>query len=603
MFSGRAGPDTGAVIELDPVRDADALCDRPGRAEFLSVDLGFVRALEDVLAALPGEEVARRARVAARLALELRSDPTTYERRRALLEDARRAATRAGDAAARVEAELARVHALWEPAAAAERLRAAERAVEIARRSGLVPAELEARMARVDALLGLGRLVDAEVELGTYALLAPSDDLDCRIFAASRRTTLCALRGRFDEAERAAGEVAAAAVGSDRGDAHQVLLVVRGSIARESGKPRWSEPAVDAVRGLARRLPGQHHDAILARMLLELERRQEARVELARALASLRAGRGPMWLVALHEAAVVAAEIGRDDDREWLLAELRSCGADFATYTLWFGGSVHAAVGALELALDRPDAALAALDRAVSDLDAIGAIPPAARVRRLRATALRRMGRSAAADSDDRDVAQTAEALGLADLVPDSPRPEAWRLIREPGGWRLLAGPADVRLGHSRGLLHLQRLITHPRHEISAVALESDGEAVPVVAGLPALDAAARDAYRLRLSRIEEELGAAERRGDVEAAAALESERAALVTELKRGVGLGGRIRRDPDAAERARINVTRSIRRAIDRVTEVAPQVGLHLATSVRTGHACRYDPAPGGPDEWRAD
>ncbi|HVE26804.1 MAG TPA: hypothetical protein VNC22_15445 [Sporichthya sp.] len=591
------------MIELDPVRDADALCDRPGRAEFLSVDLGFVRALEDVLAALPGAERGRRARVAARLALELRSDPTTYDRRRALLTDARRSATGSGEAAARVAAELAWVHALWEPAAAAERLRAAERAVEIARSAGLVPAELEARMARVDALLGLGRLVDAEVELGTYALLAPPDDPDCRIFAASRRTTLCALRGRFDEAERAADEVAAAAAGSDRGDVHQVLLAVRGSIARERGKPEWSEPTVATMRGLVTRLPGQHHDAILARMLLELDRRQEARVELARALAALRAGRGPMWLVGLHEAAVVAAEIGRDDDREWVLAQLRSCGADFATYTLLFGGSVPAACGALELALGRPDAAVAALDRAVADLDAIGASPPAARARRLRAGALRRLGRGAEADADDRDVAQTAEALGLADLLPATARPEVWRLIREPPGWRLIAGPDDVRLGHSRGLVHLQRLVTRPRHEIPAVALEADGEALPVAAGLPALDGAARDAYRLRLRRIEEELGAAERRGDGETAAALESERAALVTELKRGLGLGGRIRRDPDAAERARINVTRSIRRAIDRITEVAPQAGLHLAASVRTGHACRYDPAPGGPDEWRSD
>lgn len=601
MFRLPGRLDTGSVIEPDPVGAADALCAAPGRAEFLSIDLELVRALEDVLEALPAGEAARRARVAARLALELRSDPTTMDRRRALLRTSRAAAAEAADPAASVDAELAGVHALWEPAAAQDRLAAAEQAVAQARSARLGMPEVEARMARVDALLGLGRLGEAEIELATYVRLAPSGDPGCRLFAASRRVTLCAVRGRFEEAERAAAEAEAAAAASDRGDLHQVLLTVRGTIDRYRGAPRWTAGQLDAVAGLVVRLPGQHHDAVLARMLVEAGHLPQARIELARAIASLRAGRGPMWLAALYDAAVAAVDVGRNEDRAWLLAQLEACGADFATYTFWFGGSTRAGRGALALALGRPEVALAQLDRAVADLDAVGAIPLAARARHLRAKTLRALNRDAEAEVDERDAAMTADALGLADLVIGSAGRDTWSLTREHDGWRLVAGPEDIHLSHSRGLDHVRALVANPRHEIAAIVLEAGGEPVPSGAGTPMVDEAARAAYRARLARLADELDAAERRGDAPASMALEAERAAIVAELKRAVGLGGRVRRDPDAAERARINVTRSIRRAIDRIGQLAPQAGLHLAASIRTGTVCRYEPAPGGPAEWK--
>ncbi len=589
------------MSEVDAVRRADSLCARPGRAEFLSVDLDLVRSLEDVLDALPVDEKARRARVAARLALELRSDPTTLARRRTLLDTARAEAAAAADPPASVEAELAGVHALWEPTAARERLAAADRAVAVARAARLAAVEVEARMARVDALLGLGRLGDAEIELATYVALAPPGDADCRLFAASRRTTVFAVRGRFDEAERAADEAEAAAAESDRGDLHQVLLAVRGTVARHRGERRWTPEQIELMAGLVVRLPGQHHDALLARMLLEAGREREARVELARAVASLRSGRGPMWLIALYEAAMVAADVGRNDDRTWLLGQLDTSGADFATYTLLFGGSTYAARGALALALGQPAAALAHADRALVDLDAVGALPLAARARRLRAEASRALGRNAEADADDRDARETAETLGLVDLLAAPGGRETWSLLREQDGWRLVAGPEDVRLAHSRGLDHLGALLANPRHEIPAVVLEAGGEPVAADSATPMIDAAARTAYRDRLAQIDERLEAAERTGDAAASAKLAAERAALAHELKRATGIGGRIRRDPDTAERARLNVTRSIRRAIDRIGEVAPQAGLHLAASIRTGTGCRYDPAPGGPAGWK--
>jgi len=117
----------------------------------------------------------------------------------------------------------------------------------------------------------------------------------------------------------------------------------------------------------------------------------------------------------------------------------------------------------------------------------------------------------------------------------------------------------------------------------------------------PVLDAAGRDAYRRRIRELDADLAAADRAGDAEAAERAEAERQALVSELRRATGLAGRPRRAAAEAERARVNVTRTLRAAIDRIALAAPITGAHLQASIRTGTACRYQPAPGGPASWR--
>jgi hypothetical protein len=80
----------------------------------------------------------------------------------------------------------------------------------------------------------------------------------------------------------------------------------------------------------------------------------------------------------------------------------------------------------------------------------------------------------------------------------------------------------------------------------------------------------------------------------------LQNERQALAGELRRATGLAGRPRRTSAEAERARVNVTRTLRAAIARIARAAPIAGAHLDSSVRTGVVCRYQPTPGGPDRW---
>jgi small-conductance mechanosensitive channel len=114
------------------------------------------------------------------------------------------------------------------------------------------------------------------------------------------------------------------------------------------------------------------------------------------------------------------------------------------------------------------------------------------------------------------------------------------------------------------------------------------------------LDEQARSAYRRRLAQLAEELEAADRAGDPGRSEALQAERQALLAELRKATGLAGRTREVSLEAERARVNVTRTLRATLDRISQAAPRAGAHLQASIRTGRACRYEPGPGGPDGW---
>ena len=74
-----------------------------------------------------------------------------------------------------------------------------------------------------------------------------------------------------------------------------------------------------------------------------------------------------------------------------------------------------------------------------------------------------------------------------------------------------------------------------------------------------------------------------------------------LARELAAAVGLGGRSRRTPSDAERARVNVTKAIKAALARIGEESPDLGRHLATTIRTGTFCSYGPDPRVPMTWQ--
>lgn len=591
--------------EVDDIAQvADAVLETPDRSEFLAVNLGLTRLMEDVLERLRPEEFARRGRLESRIAFELRGDPTTLEERRRRLAEATELAERSGDLEVLADVLLARAHALWEPAGAPARLEALDRVIEVVRRGRLLDRELDARLARVDVLVELGRVADAEFELTTYGRLAPAHRRDRQAFLASRRATIAMVRGRFDDVMALAAETVEHAEAAGMPDAQRIGMSLRVLVVIERGIREAIQAAADQVLDLAGRLPGHYFEATAARCLLELGETDRARAELARAMPALLTTFGFRWTWSACDAARVAVEVGSDEQCAQLLDALSARGGRFVVLGATFGGATSTFLGMLASRLGRTDEALAHLDRAVSELDAIAALPWGAYARAARAQIRRQIGHPGAAD-DDRTALETARAVGMAALVAKLEARQGatriWFLLPEADGWAIGADDETAHLRNMRGLEQLRTLLANPGEDIPALALESGGAVTWAPPGPEMLDDIARAAYRARLRAIAAELDAADQAGNSERSRALVAEQGHLLAELQRATGLGGRARRSSDEVERARVNVTRNLRRVIGQIAEVAPATAAHLAASIRTGAACRYEPVPGGPERWR--
>jgi non-specific serine/threonine protein kinase len=106
----------------------------------------------------------------------------------------------------------------------------------------------------------------------------------------------------------------------------------------------------------------------------------------------------------------------------------------------------------------------------------------------------------------------------------------------------------------------------------------------------PLLDAQAKAAYRGRLDDLRDELAEAERFADAPRARRAQEEIEAIAGQLAGAVGLGGRDRRAASDVERARINVQRRLKDAIDRIGAEDAALGRYLAAAVKTGIYCVY-------------
>jgi hypothetical protein len=92
----------------------------PSQAEFLDVDTGLVRLLELAVPQAPDDST--KARLLARLAHELLGDSSAGPRRRALADEALKLARDCGEPQVLAEVLDARLHALWDPDGAQDRL-------------------------------------------------------------------------------------------------------------------------------------------------------------------------------------------------------------------------------------------------------------------------------------------------------------------------------------------------------------------------------------------------------------------------------------------------------------------------------------------------
>ena len=194
---------------------------------FLEVDTGLVRLLETALGRVAEDRA--RARLLARLAHALLGDTGAAGRRRALVEDALVLARRSGDRAVLAEVLDARLHALWDPDGALDRLAAAGEIIDLARGSADLERERRGLFWRFVALMELGRVGEAEAALAAFDREArAAGDAAAGVMVVSRHAMLAAVRGRFDDAQALIAQVADQGRRVGLADTDRLVGTVRG---------------------------------------------------------------------------------------------------------------------------------------------------------------------------------------------------------------------------------------------------------------------------------------------------------------------------------------------------------------------------------------
>jgi tetratricopeptide (TPR) repeat protein len=195
------------------------------------------------------------------------------------------------------------------------------------------------------------------------------------------------------------------------------------------------------------------------------------------------------------------------------------------------------------------------------------------------------------------EIRDEATAKQIAELLAQTSRvePTASATLRPAGGvWQLAFNGTSVHVPDFKGFWHLRELVSRPREAVPALSLFTSPSEEPVAIGDagPLLDREALSQYRKRRAELDEALEEAQTRDDVARHAKLSAEREALFRELARATGLGGKARRSGSPAEKARLNVTRTIRHAITSLQTTFPELATHLDESVVTGVSCSYEP-----------
>jgi tetratricopeptide (TPR) repeat protein len=573
------------------------------RTQFLQVDDDLVRLLERALTRVTDGDA--RARLLARLSRELLGDPQSAGRRRELMNEALMRARDGRDGRTIAEVHDARLHALWDAAGAEDRLATASEIEGLARTAGDDGLERKGMFWRFIALMELARVDEAEMALVGYERAAQAaGDAEGSVVALSRHAMLAALRGRFPAVLALAEQVEDEGRRVGLPDLDRLLAAVRGAVIREQGERGAAEEALETIYLVARLLPGHLYTSTSARILSQLGRRDEAAAELQRLLPQALVASGPRWLGAMTDLAVVAV----DTNNESAAAILYEALLPYRERLVIWGGAnatdglVSHYLGLLAGSLGQPDQAVAHLEEAVRLEERMGALPALAHTLAALSDALRaRDGDVKRVTDVRRRSVELARRLDLTVLLARlGASPDRWTLRRDGESWLLEAGEERARLSEARGLEYLRTLLAAPGRDVPALDLAAGGPGLAAPLPTPLLDAEAITTYRQRIAELDAELAAAGRAGDAARAERAEHERAALVAEVRRATGLGGRMRRTSTEAERARVNVTRTLRAALTRITAQAPKAGAHLEASIRTGLACRYDPISGGPNGW---
>lgn len=586
-----------------------------------SADPEAARLLDEALAALPESERALRARVAARLVLELVTLPGdgSHSRAAMLVEQAMADARATGDPAAVAQVLLVKRVIDESPDATGQRLAEAKSLVEAGEQAGLVDLRLQGlrwlaaeRIQRGD-VVGCRSALDAQ-----HAIQDRHRQFDRRYQRAMWSAMFAVLEGRFDEAEEEI-RIARSRV-SPHGflPAHLiepaaiecVLADLRGSLAAIA-------PAAETVlAGFAAYPIMACWSAWLAARAGNLE---VAAVRLSR-FASSSFRELPGGFVRVLSAALVAeaAIATRNEGAAERLYELLAPHRD---RSIVMGNAVvlldttERVMGRLAGVLGRAREAESHLRNALARFAKLRADPWVALTQADLVDAITKdPGRRGEAATLEREARAAASRLGMVGLVtrlgveqPEpAPAPRQPRigpssidasLERDRAGWRLEFDGRAISIPAMLGASVLASLLARPNVEVHCLMLSREiGGAEAREA--PSTERPGMDAEwpgRDRLAALERELDVAEATGNEPLAAVIRE----TMQEL---VSLDSVEEQIPQPrAERARVNVRRVLSATIKRIERDHPGAGLYLSSTVQTGTYCRYTPDPRFRVRWK--
>jgi tetratricopeptide (TPR) repeat protein len=525
----------------------------------------------------------------------------------------------------------------------------AELALDRARRFGDLNLETKALADGGLAHVQAGRIAEGMALLDEAMALAcgPADDASVAAKSVCSFFTACFHAGDFGRASDWAGLLERHGL-IGRGPGPPIFLSshcdsVRATLLVELG--RWGD--AEAMLNQARAdfeavmpFPSWHPDIALADLRIRQGRLAEAEelllgkdqsMQALLPIARLHVARGDHELAAMAArrglrvaaddrlravellVALVCAELGRGDLERAAEAadDLAARACDLAVPAL--KGRAAAARSRARAAAGDTAGALALVSEAVDQVD------PAA-LPWLHFTLLVELARALDANGDSTDASHAAtdarrELAALDVVVTEADAALLDRLAgserragaespatmtRDRRGFVLAHAGTTTRLPDTQGLRYLAELVRQPGREHHALDLVDRVEGVDIGGGVDRralgsagdlTDGQARAEYRRRIERLRADIEDAIAEGRFDAAEAMQSEIEQLVGGLARAFGLGGRSRQAASAAERARLNVTRAIRTAIDRITDLVP-AGRVLDQRVRTGLYCAYEP-----------
>ena len=621
-----------------------------------------VTLLEEALQALGEQEDGLRASLYARLAMQLWFG-TARERRLALSQQAVQLARSAGNQRTLGYCLQARHFSLWGSPQLAERLAITTEVLQLADQTRDGELAAYGYIRRISDLLAIGNLVALEEAIARHAQMAeqlrqPAHSWFTLIFQVMRRI----MAGQFEDGERLAQQ--ALTLGQQAHDQNAIagfgiqMFVLR----REQGRLLEMESALSGFIERYHALSAFQY--ALMYLYSEVGKEAEARArfeEFARQgftnlpqdqtlplslafLAHVCAGLGDIdratHLYALllpyadynivmsaangyfepasHPLGLLATLLGKWDEAErhftHALAMTTRLGARPRLADAQYA---YAKLLLTRQRLGDQEHAIRLLDAALATAQELGMAGLEAKIQRLQITKQQQEQSTPPAETVATSIAEPHSISPQSSIVSS----HTVNLFRREGDyWTISYHAISFHLKHLRGLDYIVHLLRHPDVEFLALDLMTPAhdpaistgasprvafgdpsvQGSPLDGAAPLLDSQAREAYKRRVADLREELAEAQAFNDVGQVEKLQEEMDFLAAELTHAVGLRGRTRTTPTAAERARVNVTKNIKTALSKIGEQSPLLEHYLTTNIKTGLFCSYAPPPVNPITW---